>query len=89
MAMKGFVLANVSDVGSTLVGIKLGAVEVNPFIGMIMEATSVPEALIIKLALACGAGYLISRWRPKLLTAPTVIFAAIAISNTIVVLTYL
>ena len=63
--MKGWVLANVSDVGSTLLGIKLGAVEVNPFIGMIMEATSVPEALIIKLALACGAGYLISRGGPS------------------------
>ena len=87
--MKGFVLANVSDVGSTLLGIKLGAVELNPFIGMVMEATSVPEALIIKLALACGAGYLVSRWRPQLLTIPTVVFAVVALSNTFVVLTQL
>ena len=89
MAMKSFVLANVSDVGSTFLGIKLGAVELNPFIGMVMEATSVPEALFFKLALACGAGYLISRWRPKVLTIPTVVFAMIALSNTLVVLTQL
>ena len=87
--MKNFVLANISDVLSTLFGIHLGAVEVNPFLNTLMEVTSVPEALLVKLALACGLGYLIWRWRPRLLRIPTIAFALIAMSNTVVILTQL
>ena len=87
--MKNFVLANISDVLSTLFGIQLGAVEVNPFLTTLMAATSVPEALLVKLALACGLGYLIWRWRPRLLRIPTIAFALIAMSNMIVILTQL
>ena len=54
--MKNFVLANISDVLTTLFGIQLGASEVNPFRTTLMEATSVPEALLVKLALDCGVG---------------------------------
>ena len=50
--MKNFVLANISDVLSTLFGMQLGAIEVNPFLSSLMAATSVPEALLVKLALA-------------------------------------
>ena len=87
--MRNFVLANVSDVFSTLFGIQLGATEVNPFLSSLMEATSVPEALLVKLALACGVGYMVWRWRPKLLKIPTIAFALIAMSNVIVILTQL
>ncbi len=87
--MKNFVLANISDVSSTLLGIRLGAVEVNPFLSSLMEATSVPEALLVKLALACGVGYLVWRWRPRLLKFPTIAFALIAMSNMVVILTQL
>ena len=87
--MKSFVLANISDVMSTLFGIHLGAAEVNPFLANLMEATSVPEALLVKLALACGVGYLVWRWRPRLLKIPTIAFALIAMSNTLVILTQL
>jgi hypothetical protein len=54
-----------------------------------MEATSVPEALLVKLALACGVGYMVWRWRPRLLTIPTIAFALIAMSNMVVLLTHL
>ncbi len=87
--MKSFVLANISDVLSTLLGIQLGANEVNPFLSSLMEATSVPEALLVKLALACGVGYMVWRWRPKLLRIPTIAFALIAMSNVVVILTQL
>ena len=87
--MKGFVLANISDVLSTLFGIQLGATEVNPFLASLMEETSVPEALLVKLALACGVGYMVWRWRPKLLKIPTIAFALIALSNVVVIVTQL
>ena len=85
--MKGFVLANISDVLSTLFGIQLGATEVNPFLASLMEATSVSEALLVKLVLACGVGYMVWRWRPKLLKIPTIAFALIALSNMVVIVT--
>ncbi len=87
--MKNFVLANISDVFSTLFGIQLGATEVNPFLSSLMEATSVPEALLVNLALACGVGYMVWRWRPRLLKIPTIAFALIAMSNVVVILTQL
>ncbi len=87
--MKNFVLANISDVLSTFFGIQLGASEINPFLTTLMEATSVPEALLVKLALACGVGYMVWRWRPSLLTIPTIAFALIAMSNMVVLLTHL
>ena len=87
--MKGFGLANISDVLSTLFGIQLGATEVNPFLASLIEATSVPEALLVKLALACGVGYMVWRWRPKLLKIPTIAFALIALSNMVVIVTQL
>ncbi len=87
--MKNFVLANISDVFSTLFGIQLGATEVNPFLSSLMEATSVPEALLVKLALACGVGYMVWRWRPRLLKIPTIAFALIAMSNLVVIFTQL
>ena len=87
--MKSFVLANISDVLSTLFGIQLGANEVNPFLSSLMELTSVPEALLVKLALACGVGYLVWRWRPRLLKIPTIALALIAMSNVIVIFTQL
>jgi hypothetical protein len=87
--MKNFVLANISDVLSTLFGMQLGAIEVNPFLSSLMAATSVPEALLVKLALACGVGYLVWRWRPSVLKIPTLAFALIAMSNVVVILTQL
>lgn len=87
--MKGFVLANISDVLSTLFGIQLGATEVNPFLASLMEATSVSEALLVKLVLAFGVGYMVWRWRPKLLKIPTIAFALIALSNMVVIVTQL
>jgi hypothetical protein len=86
--MKAFILANISDVLSTLVGLAAGGIEVNPFIGLIMEATSVPEALLVKLAIASGIGLLINRWKPHLLNIPTMALAVIAISNSMVALGY-
>ncbi len=50
---------------------------------------SVPEALLVKLALACGVGYMVWRWRPRLLKIPTIAFALIAMSNVVVILTQL
>jgi hypothetical protein len=87
--MKAFIAANLSDVFSTFSGLKLGAIEANPFLSAVMEATSVPEALLVKLSLAAGVGLLINRWKPRLLTVPTLAFAIIAISNSLVALTYL
>ena len=87
--MKNFVLANISDVLSTLLGIQLGAVEVNPFLTTLMDATSVPEALLVKLALACGVGYLIWRWRPRVLRVLTIAFALIVINNMVVIVAQL
>ena len=87
--MKAFILANVSDVMSTLFGLGSGGVEINPFIQGMMELTSVPEALLVKLAIAAGVGMLINRWNPRLLNIPTLAFSMIAISNSLVLLGYL
>ncbi|MFQ6026257.1 MAG: DUF5658 family protein [Dehalococcoidia bacterium] len=85
--MKAFLLANLSDVFSTFSGLKLGAMEANPMIHFFMENTSVPEALLVKLALAIGVGLLIKKWKPNLLIIPTLVFTLAAISNSFVVLT--
>ena len=87
--MKAFILANISDVISTIFGLNLGAIEANPIIHFVMEATSVPEALLVKLAVAAGVGLLISRWKPRVLSALTLVFSLIAISNSLVGLGYL
>ncbi|MDA0733524.1 MAG: DUF5658 family protein [Chloroflexi bacterium] len=87
--MKAFILANISDVISTIFGLNLGGIEANPIINFLMEATSVPEALLVKLAVAAGVGLLISRWKPRVLSALTLVFSLIAISNSLVGLGYL
>ena len=84
--MKAFILANISDVLSTLVGLAAGGIEANPLISFVMEATSVPEALLVKLAIAGGVGLIINRWRPRLLNIPTLAFTMIAVSNSMVVM---
>ena len=84
--MRAFIIANLADVFSTFSGVKLGAIEANPVIHFFMETTSVPEALLIKLALAVGVGLFIRRWKPGLLNLPTLIFTLAAISNSMVVL---
>jgi len=79
--MKAFILANISDIISTVMGLGAGGNEINPLISLVMEATSVPEALLVKLAVAAGVGVIINRWKPRLLNVPTLAFALIAISN--------
>ena len=86
--MKAFILANLIDVLSTISGLSIGAMEANPFIRLIMHSAGVPEALMVKLALALGVGLLLNRWRPRVLTVLTGIFALVAINNSFVVLTY-
>jgi hypothetical protein len=87
--MKAFILANISDALSTIAGILVGGTEANPLINLAIEATSVPEALLVKLAIAFGVGLAIHRWRPRLLTVPTLAFAGIAISNSVAVLSHI
>ena len=87
--MRAFMLANISDAFSTISGLNIGAMEANPFIRMAIEATSVPEALLVKLAAAAGLALLLSRWKPKLLAVPTLVVTLAAISNSMVVLTSL
>ena len=87
--MRAFIMANVSDVFSTISGLSSGAMEANPFIRAAIEATSVPEALLVKLAAAAGVALLLSRWKPKLLTIPTLVVTMAAVSNSVVVLTSL
>ena len=84
--MRAFILANISDVVSTLFGLRVGGVEINPFIHFVMETSGVPEALLMKLAIAAGIGLLISNRKPRLLALPTLAFAIIAISNSLVTL---
>ena len=86
--MKAFLLANISDVVSTVFGLNVGGIEANPIIHFIMEATSIPEALLVKLAFAAGIALMINRWKPRLLAIPTVAFTAIAISNSLVAIGY-
>lgn len=86
--MKAFILANLIDVFSTISGLSIGAMEANPFINSVMQYAGVPEALMVKLALALGVGLLLNRWKPRVLTPLTGIFALVAINNSFVVLAY-
>ena len=86
--MKAFLLANISDVLSTVFGLNVGGIEANPIVQFVMEATSVPEALLVKLAFAAGVALMINRWKPRLLAIPTLAFTMIAISNSLVVFSY-
>ena len=86
--MKAFILANLIDVFSTISGLSIGAMEANPFIRMMMHSAGVPEALLVKLAIALGVDLLLNRWRPRVLTILTGIFALIAINNSFVVLAF-
>lgn len=87
--MKAFILANIADVISTLGGLASGGTEANPILGGIMHATSVPEAMLVKLAIAGTIGLVMNRWKPQLLNIPTLAFTMIAISNSMVALRYL
>ena len=87
--MEAFILANISDVLSIIFGLNLGWVEINPVINCLIEATSVPEAVLVKLAAAASVGLLVNRWNPRLLTLPTLAFSVIAISNSLLGLRYL
>jgi hypothetical protein len=89
LTIKTFILANISDALSTSLALNLGGTEANPIINFVMEATSVPEALLVKLAVAAGVGLLISRWKPRVLRAATLVISLIAISNSLVSLGYL
>lgn len=86
--MRAFILANLADIFSTIFGLHVGGIEANPIIHFVMESTSVPEALLVKLAVSVGVALFINRWKPRLLAIPTVAFAVIAISNSLVVLGY-
>jgi hypothetical protein len=86
--MKAFILANLSDAVSTATGLAAGAREANPVINMVMESAGVPEALLLKLAVAVGVGLVINRWKPRLLNIPTLAFALIAIGNSMSALSY-
>ena len=86
--MKAFLLANITDVFSTVFGLNVGGIEANPIIQFVIEATSIPEALLVKLAIAAGIGLMINRWKPRLLAIPTVVFTLIAISNSLVAISY-
>ncbi len=86
--MKAFLLANISDVASTATGLAAGAREANPVINMVMESAGVPEALMLKLAVAAGVGLVINRWKPRLLNIPTLGFALIAIGNSMSALSF-
>lgn len=86
--MKAFLLANISDVLSTVFGLNVGGIEANPMIQFVIDATSVPEALLVKLAVAAGVALMINRWKPRLLAIPTVAFTLIAISNSLIVISY-
>ena len=86
--MKAFLLANISDVLSTVFGLNVGGIEANPIVQFVMEATSVPEALLVKLAFAAGVALMINRWKPRLLAIPTLAFTMIAISNSLVIISY-
>ncbi len=86
--MKAFLLANISDVLSTVFGLNVGGIEANPIVQFVMEATSVPEALLVKLAFAAGVALMINRWKPRLLAIPTLAFTMIAISNSWVIISY-
>ena len=86
--MKAFLLANISDVLSTVFGLNMGGMEANPIIQFFIEATSIPEALLVKLAIAAGVALMINRWKPRLLAIPTLAFTLIAISNSLVAISY-
>ena len=86
--MKAFFLANMSDVLSTVFGLNVGGIEANPIIQFVIEATSIPEALLVKLAIAAGVALMVNRWKPRLLAIPTLALTLIAISNSLVVISY-
>lgn len=89
LSVKAFLLANISDALSTILALDLGGMEANPIINSVMQATGVPEALLVKLAVAAGIGLLVSRWKPGVLRAVTLAISVIAISNSLVSLGYL
>ena len=83
-----FMVANIADALSTYSALNEGAGEANLLIGGVMEATSIPAVLIGKLMVAAAVGFLVQRWRPWLLTIPTVVFAILAISNSLIAFAY-
>jgi hypothetical protein len=89
MLLVAFILANIWDSLSTFAGLSLGAVEANPILSGLMEATSVPTALTIKVFLALFLSVLVIRWKPRALVLPTLILALIALSNTLIAWTVL
>ena len=76
--------ANTADALSTFAALNVGAVEANPIISTAMEASSIPTVLIGKLLVGAAVAVLVGRWKPRLLKVPTIVFALIAVTNSVI-----
>ena len=84
-----FVLANICDSLSTFAGLSRGGIEANFLLSGLIDASSIPTALIIKVILALGFSILVVRWKPRVLVLPTLVLTLVTLSNTLITLAVL
>jgi predicted anti-sigma-YlaC factor YlaD len=87
LAVLAFIMVNIADAITTYIGLSVGATELNPVMSTVMAATGIPVALALKVLVAAGVGLLFAKWRPGLLTVPTLALAFFSVSNAYVAFT--
>ena len=81
-AIELFVLLQVLDFMTTLVGLRMGGTEMSPFVSWLMEFDQVWGLITVKMLGFLMAGYCIWRGRLRIIEKANWIFAVIVIWNT-------
>lgn len=84
MVVVAFVLANLWDSVSTYGALSVGAAETNPILVGLMEVTTVPVVLALKVFIAVPLAILIGRWKPRALVIVTLLLCLAALNNMVI-----
>lgn len=84
--IEAFVLLQVLDVATTLIGLHIGGSELNPLIATLMRVTEPTIALMVAKSVGFGlGGYFIWRQKTRLIRRINIFFAALVTWNIIVI----
>jgi len=86
--IEAFVLLQVLDVATTLIGLHIGGSELNPIIASLIRLTEPTIGLLLAKSIGFGlGGYFIWRQKTRLIRRINIFFAALVIWNIAVIVT--
>ena len=84
--VEAFVLLQVLDMATTLVGLRLGGTELNPMIASLMRLTEPAIGLLLAKLIGFGlGGYFIWTQKTRLIRRINILFAILVLWNTLVI----